>query len=191
MKRRVLELISVLVLTWMAFVGLNGWITARWWIVGGPDNQSQFLRTYDPQPVYTNFEYIFGEHVAHGQGWNPGLRSIQHHAEFTPGFTIRVDRKQELLDALRNDVLLQFRNTGTNVVATHNEPGGGFTYKYIAGNSSGSISVQPPVHDEVQRNTPLEALFGPGLDDIRFKIALEETWTRPPSETPWWMAMVY
>ena len=144
-----------------------------------------------PQPVYTNFQYDEGWNGGHGQGCSPGYRSIRHHAEFTPGFTIRVDRKQELLDALRNDILLQFRTTGTNVVATHNEPSGGFTYKYIAGNSSGSISVQPPAHDELlQRNTPLEASFGPGLDDIRFKIALEETWTRPASETPWWMAAV-
>jgi hypothetical protein len=163
-KTRVVLPISVLVLAWMAFTGCHQWATAHWWIVNGPDNQSEFFKTY---------------------------RSIRHYAEFTPGFTMRVDRKQELLDALRNDILLRFRNTDTKIVASDNEADGGFTYKYVSGHSIGSISVQPPVHDEVQRVTSLEALFGPGLDDLRFKVALKETWTRPANETPWWMKLMH
>jgi hypothetical protein len=183
--------LSVLLVAWVALIALDKWIHARWWLVDGRDNQSKFFRTYDPQPVYAKYQYDAGWHGGHGEGCGMGFRSIRHFADFTPGFTIRVDRKQELLDALRNDILLQFRNTGTNVVATHDQADGGFTYKYVAGNSIGSISVEPPVHDEgLKRNTPLEALFGPGLDDIRFKVALEERWTRPAAETPWWMAMM-
>jgi hypothetical protein len=189
-KTRVVLPISVLVLAWMAFTGCHQWATAHWWIVNGPDNQSEFFKTYNPQPVYTPFQHD-GCSVGHGEGSSPGYRSIRHYAEFTPGFTMRVDRKQELLDALRNDILLRFRNTDTKIVASDNEADGGFTYKYVSGHSIGSISVQPPVHDEVQRVTSLEALFGPGLDDLRFKVALKETWTRPANETPWWMKLMH
>jgi len=189
MKVRVVLPISI-VLAWMAFIGCDQWATSHWWIVEGPDNQSEFFKTYNPQPVYTPFQHDEGWNGGHGEGSSPGYRSIRHHAEFTPGFTMRVDRKQELLDALRNDILLRFRNTDTKIVASHNEADGGFTYKYVAGNSTGSITVQPPVHDAVQRVTPLEALYGPGLDDLRFKVALKETWTRPANETPWWMKLM-
>ncbi|UWZ83265.1 hypothetical protein [Occallatibacter riparius] len=117
--------LSVLLVAWVALAGFDQWVHARWWLVDGPDNQSKFFRTYDPQPVYAKYQHDGGLSVGHGQGCGPGFRSIQHFADFTPGFTIRVDRKQELLDALRNDILLQLRNTGTNVAATHDQADGG------------------------------------------------------------------
>ena len=71
------------------------------------------------------------------------------------------------------------RITGMIVVATHYEADGGFTYNYTSGNSVGSISVQAPSHQMTVRR-----YFVPGgLNDVELKIALEETWTRPASET--------
>ena len=94
---------------------------------------------------------------------------------------------QELLNALREDILIRLRSTGTKVVFARDEADGGFTYDYAAGDSVGSISVKAPVHEpEVHRQLQL----GPGLDDISVDIALQETWTRPASETKWWMPAV-
>jgi hypothetical protein len=74
------------------------------------------------------------------------IKSIKHNEDFTPAFTIRADRERELLDALREDIVLRLQVNETNVTAIHDAPDGGFTYKYSSGNSVGSISVQPLAH---------------------------------------------
>lgn len=186
MKKLAFGFISLLGLSWLSLVCWGGWVNADR-IVAGPDNQSQFLRSYNPTSVVTKFQYGAGSHSSEGKGFSSGIRSIRHNAEFVPRFIMGADRKQELLNALREDILIRLRSTGTNVVFAHDEADGGFTYDYAAGDSVGSISVKAPVHDPgVHRQLQLVS----GLDDISVDIALQETWTRPVSETKWWMAAV-
>jgi hypothetical protein len=99
---------------------------------------------------------------------------------------MQANRERELMTALRENIVGWLRITGMNVVGTHDEADGGFTYKYTSGNSVGSISVQALEHLVTQRRYPVPS----GLDDVALKIALEETWTRPKDETSWWMAAV-
>jgi hypothetical protein len=177
---------SLLGLSWVSLVCLGGWVNAHR-IVAGPENESRFFRGYSPTSVVTKFQYDEGSHSSEGKGFGSGIRSIRHNAEFVPRFIMWANRKQELLNALREDVLIRLRTTGTNVVSAHDETDGGFTYNYASGDSIGSISVKAPVHDPgVHRQYQLE----PGLDDISVDITLQETWTRPLSETKWWMAAV-
>jgi hypothetical protein len=184
-KKRAFVFVSVLVLAWTIFIGWDRWVNAHR-IVAGPENQSQFFTGYNPKPVVAKFQYDEGFHGGDGNGASQGINSILHSKNFEPGFTMQADRKQELLNALREDILFRLRTTGMTVVASHDEEDGGFTYKYISGNSIGSISVLAPVHDSgVHRQYQLRA----GLDDISFRINMEETWTRPASEHQWWMAM--
>jgi hypothetical protein len=184
MKKLAFGFITLLGLAWVALVGWDRRINAHR-IMAGPENQSQFFRSYNPTAVTAKFQYDEGFHSSEGNSADQGIRSIRHHAEFVPRFIMWTDRKRELLNALREDILLRLRTTGTSVVAIRDEGDGGFTYKYAADNSIGSISVHAPVHDpEVQRQFQLKT----GLDDISVDIALEETWTRPASETKWWMA---
>jgi hypothetical protein len=187
MKKLAFGFISLLVLSWLSLVCWGGWDNAHR-IVAGPDNQSQFLRNYNPRSLVHKFQYDAGPHSSEGgKGFSSGIRSIRHNAEFVPRFIIVADRKQELLKALREDILIRLRSTGTKVVFARDEADGGFTYDYAAGDSVGSISVKAPVHEpEVHRQLQL----GPGLDDISVDIALQETWTRPASETKWWMPAV-
>jgi hypothetical protein len=58
--------------------------------------------------------------------------------------------------------------------------------EYISGNSVGTISVQAPEYDVTMRRYPVPS----GLDDASLNIVMEETWTRPASETRWWMSVV-
>jgi hypothetical protein len=186
MKKLAFGFISLLGLSWLSLACWGGWVNAHR-IVAGPDNQSQFFRSYNPTSVVTKFQYDAGSSGSDGKGFSAGIRSIRHHAEFMPRFIMSADRNQELLNALREDILIRLRSTGTKVVFAHDEADGGFTYDYAAGDSVGSISVKAPVHEpEVHRQLQL----GPGLDDISVDIALQETWTRPASETKWWMPAV-
>jgi hypothetical protein len=91
-----------------------------------------------------------------------------------------------LLNALREDIMSRLRLANANVVASDDGLDGGFTYKYTAGNSVGTISVQAPEYRAAVRRYPLPS----GLDDVSLNIVMEETWTRPASETRWWMSVV-
>jgi hypothetical protein len=121
MKKLTFGFIALLALAWVALLGWDRWINAHR-LIAAPENQSPFFRTYNPMPVALKFKYDEGSHNGEGTGASRGIRSIHHHAEFVPRFIMRADRKQELLNALREDILLQFRITGTNVVAIHDEP---------------------------------------------------------------------
>lgn len=184
MKKLALGLLIILVLAWTALLGWGRWVNAHR-IVAGPKNETALYQSYDPEQVIKKFRY-------EGEGHDGGgaesalqlIKSIRHSREFTTRFTMRADQERGLLDALREDIMLRLRNTGMKVVADHDEADGGFTYKYVSGNSAGSISVQAPGHHMTVRRYPVPS----GLDDVDLKIALGETWTRPATETQWWMA---
>jgi hypothetical protein len=186
MSKLVFGLIGTLAVAWTALVGWNQWVNAHR-IMDDPGNESCLYRSYDPEQVIKQFR---DEHENYGGGHSHGavtlIKSIHHIQDFTPKFTMQANEERELLNALREDIVLHLRMTGMTVVATNDDAEGGFTYKYTSENSSGSISVQAPVHQMTMRGYPLPS----GLDDVELKIALEETWTRPASETQWWMSAV-
>jgi hypothetical protein len=186
MKRLIPQvLISVLILASTALLYWDRWVNAHR-IAASPQNETALYQNYDPEPVIKKFRYE-GESYGGGSGIGSGngIKSIQHSREFMPRFTMQANRQSELMKALHEDVLGWLRATSTNVVASHEESNGGFTYKYASGNSVGSISVKPPNPAPVHRNMALPA----GLEDVTVTIAMEETWTRPANETQWWMAM--
>jgi hypothetical protein len=186
MTRLALGLISALVVAWTALLGWDQWVNYHR-IVAGPDNESSLYQSYDPERVIKNFR-CKGENYGggHGSGALQLIKYIRHSQDFTPRFTMQAKRERQLLNALREDIILQLRITGMTLVATEDEADGGFTYKYTSENSSGSISVQAPVYQMTIRRYPVPT----GLDDVELKIALEETWTRPASESQWWMSAV-
>jgi hypothetical protein len=177
-------LIGALVLAVAALFGWSSWVNAHR-IVAGPDNESSLYRSYDPEQVIKQFR---DEHVSYGGGSScgasQGIISIHHTKDFTPRFTMQANREQEMLHALREDIELRLRAPGLAVVAVSDQADGGFTYKYTSANSTGSISVQLPANYMTVRRYPVPG----GLDHVELKIALDETWTRPASETQWWMS---
>jgi hypothetical protein len=145
-------------------------------IVPGPQNQSSFLKSYDPEQVIKTFRYPGeGSGGGHNSGASSGVGSVHHTAGFDPYFTIQSSRKPDLLTALNEDVLRRLALADARLVRKSVESDGGFRYEYASGNSVGSISVHPPSSGIVHRNMPLPA----GLEDITVDIQLEETWTRP------------
>jgi hypothetical protein len=170
----------------LGIVGCDGYVSSCR-LMPSSSNETSFFQSYDPEQVLKAFREPWGYSSGHPNGSSNGIKSILHNQGFTPGFAMPVSRKQELLDALCEDVLLHLRYTGMTVVASYRESDGGLTYKYKSGSSVGKISVHPPYHDAyMRRNMALPS----GLDDVRLNILIEETWTRPASETPWWMSMV-
>lgn len=186
MKKLVLGLISVLVLVYAALIGWDRWVNTHR-IVAGPGNESSLYQGYDPERVIRNFRYG-SESYGSGGGYGAVqlINSIRHNKNFIPRFTMPANRERQLLTALREDITLQLETAGMAVVATRNDADGGFTYKYTSRNSVGSISVQAPVHHMTMRRYPVPSR----LDDVALNIVLEETWTRPASESQWWMSAV-
>lgn len=186
MKRILIGSITVLVLAWAMVVGLNGWINAHR-LIAGPKNESTFYQNYDPEQVIARFRYTGeGHDGGHSNGALQLIKFIRHSGDFTPRFTMQAGREPDLLNALREDIMSRLRLTKANVVASDDALDGGFTCKYISGNSVGTISVQAPEYRAAVRRYPVPS----GLDDVRLKIVMEETWTRPASETRWWMSVV-
>ena len=113
MKRLVLAVISVLFLAWVALIGWDRWVNAHR-IVAGPENQTAFYRSYDPEQVIKNFRYDERYGSGHGSGALQLIRSIKHSEDFTPAFTMSADRERALLDALREDIVQRLRINGAN-----------------------------------------------------------------------------
>jgi hypothetical protein len=185
MKRFVLGPIGVFLLACTAAIGWYRWVNAHR-TAAGPENETALFQSYDPEPVIKKFRYKGeGHDGGHGYGASQGIKSIRHNQDFTQRFTMQADQQSELMKALHQDVLGWLRATRTKVVSSQEESNGGFTYRYASGNSVGSISVKAPCPAPVNRHMALPA----GLEDVTVTIALEETWTRPASESSWWMAM--
>jgi hypothetical protein len=176
-------ILGACVLGWVSLLGWQGWIDSHR-LVAGPQNQSVFLRAYNPEQVIRKFrcDGTFG--AGSMTSATSEIHWIKHQAGFYPEFTIESDKGADLMKALRADIVNWFLITNTNVVANQESPNGGFTYEYASGRSAGSISVQPPVHRSVQRRTACTALPS-GLEDVTLKIDIEETWTRPTTEKLW------
>jgi hypothetical protein len=186
LRTSALVFVGICVLGWSAMFGCDRWINAHR-IVAGPANESPLYQSYDPEQVLKKFRYEGeGYDGGHGKGAAQEIKHIEQWQDFTPRFTMQANREQDLLNALREDIMLRLKVTGMTVTANHDHVDGGFSYKYISRNSVVSISVQAPAHHIAERRYPVQT----GLDDVELKIALAETWTRPASETQWWMSAV-
>jgi hypothetical protein len=186
MSRLVLGVAGMLLLAWTVLVGSDSWVNAHR-LVEAPENESSLYQSYDPEQVIKRFRYD-GESYGggHSKGASQLVKSIHHSQGFTPSFTMQANRERELLNALRDDIMLRLRMPGTTLTALNNEADGGFTYRYTTEHGGGRISVQAPVHHMTVRRYPIPD----DLDDVELTITMEETWTRPGSETAWWMAAV-
>ncbi len=182
--KEVLIVLCALLLAFTGVVGCDGYVSS-YRLMPSPKNETSFFQSYNPEQVLRKFrdEQEGGHSDSDGQGSSNGIKTILQHRMFMPRFTMQADLENSLLSALREDILLHLR--GMTIAAVHDDAGGGFTYKYISGNSVGNISVTAPVHTPATRRYPVPS----GLDDVSLNIAIEETWTRPASETRWWMSM--
>jgi hypothetical protein len=186
MSRLVFGVVGTLLLAWTVLVGSDSWVNAHR-LAEGPENESSLYQSYDPEQVIKRFRYERESYGGlHSCGASHLVKSIHHSQGFTPKFTMQANREGELLNALREDIMLRLRMPGMTVTVINNEADGGFTYKYTTENGGGSISVQAPVHQMTVRRYPVPS----DVDDVELTIAMEEAWTRPGSETRWWMAAV-
>ena len=57
----------------------------------------------------------------HGNGATQLIKHIRLTKDFSPRFTMQASRVQDLLNALRQDIMLRLRMTGTTVLGTHDD----------------------------------------------------------------------
>ena len=105
-------------------------------IVPSPQNQSSFLKSYDPEEVIKKFRCPNeGFDSSHNSGAGSDTTSVRHTAGFVPGFTIQSSRKLDLMTALNEDVLRRFAFTNTRVLGKSVGSDGGVRYDYASGDS--------------------------------------------------------
>lgn len=137
------------------------------------DNESAFLRAYDLKPLVEAFKdnscnlSVEGGH----SGGAAGRESTSHSDGFEDYFGIRVDRKDALMSAARDDIARWLVRTGARVLSQSGNPPDGFHFTYTAGKSIGSITIHPLNPAQI-RGRPLP----PGIEFIVFKIDIDETW---------------
>lgn len=171
--RRILEFVSAAL--GLAMVGLIAW--NEWTVLHtyhpSAENESPFLRVYDPTPLVQKFrapDESYSE--SRSLGGNAGTKSVRHDASFGEFFPIRTECKSALIAALSDDVAQRLRGSGARILRCYGTPSSGVHLDYQTANSLGSVTIKPLQPGKVLRNRPL----CPGLEDVALDIAIREEW---------------
>ena len=153
-----------------------------------PERRSAFLKTYTPDAVVKPFT---SPRWSADFGSSDVSEAGQGRAEFKKMFdarmAIRSEDRKALTAALSQDIINELSNSGGWVYEKKGDANVGHRFKYVAGKSTGTISLTP-----VQQLDPdhLGGLYGDGPKKeslqflhpdevpVEFTISIEETWTR-------------
>ncbi|MFP5236869.1 MAG: hypothetical protein ACLGSD_13285 [Acidobacteriota bacterium] len=158
-----------------ALIGLIAW--NEWTVFHmyhpGAENQSAFLRFYDPKPIVQKFmapNKSYSE--SRSLGGAAGTKSVRHNASFGEFFPMRTECKSALIAALSDDTVRQLRQSGVRIVGRNGTSSTGIRFDYRTANTLGSVSIKPLKQGRVVRNRPL----CPGLEDVVVEVAINEEW---------------
>ena len=139
----------------------------------GPDNESAFLRGYDPKAVVEQY-MTPNEHLgeSRGSGGGAGVKSVTHSARFGEYFTIQKSLKGSFILAVNRDISQRLVVNGAQILREDGSPSTGFHFDYKTGNTVGSIAILPLAPEPDNRSMPLPDL----LEDVVLNIDVSETW---------------
>jgi len=137
------------------------------------ENESAFLRAYDPKVVLMPFIYeMQGYTEPGGIGGGAGTRFVTHSAHFGEYFAIRVERKDSLMAAVNENIAQRLLVSGAQILNESGTSSSGFRFDYKTRNTLGSVSIRPLSPGAVHRNMPLPD----GLEDVSLDIEVREQW---------------
>lgn len=174
---------AVLGLPIVGLIAYANWVQAHM-VYPSPQNESTFLRAYDPKAVVRPFFALEGYSESRESGGGAGTKFVTHSAGFGEHFTMRADQADSLMVAVNNDISQRLLLNGARILNQSWTPSIGFRYQYATGNSIGSLTVQPLSPGAIRRNMPLPS----GLEDVSLNIDVREQWF--PEGTPQGMAQL-
>ena len=186
MFRLFIAVAGTLFLAWAGAVSFYSVVVNGHRVQSGPQHESLLYQNYDPEQVVRTFRDESERYSTWNESASQLVKSVEQSKTLCRNFTMPATQESDLMSALREDTLQWLKVPGITVTTFHSEADGEFTYTYVTEHGSGSISVAALTHQLSKRRYPISA----GLDDVQLKIALQEKWTRPASETQWWMAVV-
>ncbi|MFZ0773191.1 MAG: hypothetical protein WCA49_22400 [Candidatus Sulfotelmatobacter sp.] len=141
-----------------------------------PEMYSPFLRTYTLTPVLDRFRstkhsYSGGD----GSGSGAGYGFTTHEREFHHFFVMKSSERPALMAALVESVSSELSNTGAQIVTETGSADEGVQFRYIAGQSSGTVTIEPPSRPANAR----VPFLCPDEMPISVNIRIEEKWTKP------------
>ena len=163
---------AVLALPIVGVISYASWQSAHT-VYPSLENESAFLRAYDPKVALMPFIYeMQGYTEPGGIGGGAGTRFVTHYAHFGEYFAIRVERKDSLMAAVNENVAQRLRVSGARILNESGTPSSGFHFDYETRNTLGSVAIQPLSPGAVHRNMPLPD----GLEDVSLNIDIRERW---------------
>jgi hypothetical protein len=163
---------AVLALPILGLIAYAGWESAHM-VYPSLENESAFLRAYDPKVVLMPFIYeMQGYTEPGGIGGGAGTKFVTHFAHFGEYFTIRADRKDSLMAAVNDNVTQRLRMSGARILNQSGTSSSGFHIDYESGKTIGSVAIQPLCPGAVHRNLPLPS----GLEDVSLNLSVSEQW---------------
>lgn len=171
--RRILEVvIAALGLAIVCLIAWNEW-TVLHMHYPSAENESAFLRVYDPEPLVQKFR---APHESYSEsrslGGAAGTKSVRHNAGFDEYFPMRMECKSALIAALSDDIAQRLRGSGAQVLRRYGTPSTGIHFDYQTAHTFGSVAIKPLQPGKVVRNRPL----CPGLEDVALDVAINEEW---------------
>lgn len=138
-----------------------------------PENESAFLRAYSLKPVVLPYvDPPGGTSDSSGSGGGAGTDRVEHKATFGEYFTMRSEQKGPLMQAVYNNLVLQVRTSGMQILSQSGDVSTGYKVRYRSGNSFGAVVIHPLEPGKVQRNMPLAH----GLEDVGVTVDVKEEW---------------
>ena len=152
-----------------------------------PERQSTFLRTYNPQTTIKEFLGSRPVPTSGGaDGSEGGNGAATYNKMFEAQFPLRPDDRQALTNALAQQIVADLRDSGGSIVEQRGNDADGFTFKYVEGKSTGTVTLKPLRkldEDELASLNPVGSKslpwwVNPGEVPVEFTVSVKETWTR-------------
>jgi hypothetical protein len=140
-----------------------------------PEMQSPFLRTYTLDLVLDRFRstrHSYGG--GDGSGSGAGYGFTTHEREFHHFFVMHSSQRAALMKALIVSVSSQLNNTGAQIVAETGSAAEGVQFRYLAGPTSGTVTIEPPL-PAIEGSVPF---LCPGETPVSVNMRIEEKWTK-------------
>ena len=174
MKRRLSIILLVVALATVTGAALVHFESSRL-LYPTPDTESAFLKNYSPEAAIKPFLSDFGWSSSGGHDGGSGHDYVTHRGRFELHGVMRPEMFVPLQRALINDVPLQLRAYGAQIIVEKDSPLGVHSVDYQLGKSIGRVMILPVTtgpSDVTRHAVPLPA----GVVDAMIRIRQSELW---------------
>jgi len=141
-----------------------------------PEMQTQFLRAYNPEPVFARFrDSRYSSTVSGGNSAGAGRGFATHSKTVDQEFVMHDSDRAALMTVLHQGMASLLTGTGAQILENSGNDHDGFHVRYMAGKSTGTVIIKPPA-PVANAGRHLRHPLYPGEEDVSVQLSIEETW---------------